>query len=73
MSNEVDTTVVLPKIRRDVGTNVLLKMPGIDSGEAYALAGLAVRNMATFYQSLSRDRVTRVGHRAKSLQRFLPL
>ena len=57
MSNEVDTTVVLPKIRRDVGTNVLLKMPGIDSGEAYALAGLAVRNMATFYQSLSRDRV----------------
>lgn len=57
ISNEADTTVVLPKIRRDVGTNVLLEMPNIDSAEAYALAGLAVRNMATFYQSLSRDRV----------------
>ena len=57
MSNEADTTVVLPKIRRDIGTNVLLEMPNIDGAEAYALAGLAVRNMATFYQSLSRDRV----------------
>ena len=30
ISNEADTTVVLPKIRRDVGTNVLLEMPNID-------------------------------------------
>lgn len=57
ISNEADTTVVLPKIRRDIGTNVLREVPDIDSAEAYALAGLAVRNMATFYQSLSRDRV----------------
>lgn len=71
ISNEADSTVVLPKIRRDIGTNVLLKMPDIDSAEAYALAGLAVRNMATFYQSLSRERVNSGWARGKIATKIL--
>ena len=71
ISNEADSTVVLPKIRRDIGTNVLLEVPDIDSAEAYALAGLAVRNMATFYQSLSRDRVNSGWARGKIATKIL--
>ena len=56
MSNEAATTIILPKIRRDTGTNILMEVTNIESSEAYDLAGLAVRNMATLYRSLSRDR-----------------
>lgn len=56
MSNEAATTIILPKIRRDTGANILMEVTNIESDEAYDLAGLAVRNMATLYRSLSRDR-----------------
>ena len=56
MSNEAATAIILPKIRRDTGANILMDVTNIESSEAYDLAGLAVRNMATLYRSLSQDR-----------------
>ena len=56
MSNEAETTIILPKIRRDTGANILIDVKNFESSEAYDLAGLAVRNMATLYRSLSQDR-----------------
>ena len=56
ISNDGDTTIILPKIRRDTGADILMELANIESGEAYDLAGLAVRNMATLYRSLSRHR-----------------
>lgn len=56
MSNNAATTIILPKIRRDTGANILMAVTNIESSEAYGLAGLAVRNMATLYRSLSQDR-----------------
>lgn len=71
MSNEAATTVVLPKIRRDIGANVLREMRDIGCTDAYALAGIAVRNMAALYRLLSRDRMNPCWAQGKIATRIL--